>query len=248
VVISARIDANPRSPGADDNATGVAAALVLAHRFAGQRALRTIRFAFLSSAGPRDTAEAQGAFHYAHALEQEIEKSKTQGEAEEVAETETAGPVEVVAVLDLYGLGVFAETPGTQRHPDSVISSNDSGDFIALVSQPEATELAEVVGGSFADHSSLPLSHWVLLRDDAWLAGSAAPAFIERGFPTLQLTDTREFRFAEFGASGDRADVIDTNRMARAVWAIEQAIAKLAGPRGEAPTPTSEGLTPASNP
>lgn len=261
VIVSARIDANPGSPGADDNASGVAAALVLAQRFAGQRALRTVRFVFLSSAGPRSTTEAQGAFHYANALEQEVKASEQAArEAEEQAELEaaagmpaatepapeTAGPVEILAVIDLYGLGVFAPGPGSQRYPESIISSSDSGDFVALVSQPEATELAEIVGNSFRDASSLPWSHWVLLREEAWLASSPARAFADRGFPTLQLTDTRELRFEQFGGREDLATALDTSRMARAVAALEQAIEKLAGPRGKAPAPTPEGLTPST--
>jgi hypothetical protein len=250
VVVSARIDANPGSPGADDNASGVAAALVLARHFLGQRALRTVRFVFLSSAGPRSEAQAQGAFHYAQALEQEVQASQSSADeaSEDESAVETAGPREILAVVDLDGIGVFADTPGSQRYPAAVISSNDRGDFIALVSQPETTQLAAVVGDSFQANSSLPYTHWVLLPEDAWLAGTAARAFLDRGFPTLQLTDTRELRFNEFGGDEDQATALDSARMARVVTALDKALQRLAGPRGQAPEPNPEGLTPTAAP
>jgi hypothetical protein len=250
VIVSARMEANPASPGADDNASGVAALLVLARHFHGQRALRSVRFVFLSSAGPRSEAEAQGAFHYAKALKQEVEATPAPEAEDAVPEPlQTAGPKEILAVLDLDGLGVFTDAAGSQHYPEAIISSGDQGNFIALVSQPQNTDLARSVGDSFEASASLPYAHWVLLPDDAWLAGTAARAFLGQGFPTLQLTDTRGLRDARFGGPEDQLDRLDSARMARVVAALDQALQGLLGPRGETPTPSSEGLTPgAPNP
>lgn len=221
VIVAARLDANPTSPGADDNATGVAALLTLARHFQGKHSLRTLRFVCLSSAGPRTERTAQGAAHYATTLE--------------------ADGTEVVAVLELNGLGYFTNEPGSQRYP-GVIPSHDFGEFIALVSQPEAANLADTMSDAFARRTSIPFVHWRLVRDDTFLEYTAAREFIERGFPTLLLTDTGTLRNSEFGTANDEISRLDTDRMARVVVALQDGISALVGPQGERPEPTSEGL------
>lgn len=247
VVLSAKLDANPGSPGADDNASGVAALLVLARRFHGQRALRSVRFVFLSSAGPRSTPEAQGSVHYARALKQELDESAP---AEEPTSAEAAvtvaGPREVLVTLDLDGLGVFVDEPGSQRHPEAIIASHDRADFIALVSRPQDTEIAARIGDRFQESASLPSMHWVILPDDPWLADSVLRAFGDQGFPALQLTDTREFRFDQHGKEGDELARLDRSRLARVVFALESTVQTLLGPRGEVPVPNPEGFGPSA--
>ncbi|MHC4624079.1 MAG: M28 family peptidase, partial [Planctomycetota bacterium] len=48
IIIGAHYDTVPESPGANDNASGVAAALALARRFANQTPARTLRFVFFA--------------------------------------------------------------------------------------------------------------------------------------------------------------------------------------------------------
>jgi hypothetical protein len=221
VIVGARLDANAASPGADDNATGVAALLTLAKHFADRHSLRTLRFVCLSSAGQRTERAAQGAAHYARALE--------------------ADGTEVVAVLELHGLGYFTVERGSQRYP-GVVPSHDFGEFIALVSQPEAANLADAMSDAFAQRSSVPFVHWRLMRDDSFLEHTAAREFVDRGFPTLILTDTGSLRNPEFGTPNDALSRLDTDRMARVVVALEDGISALVGPEGELPQPNSEGL------
>jgi hypothetical protein len=225
VVVSARLDSDPGSPGADE-ASAVAALLVLAERFHEQRALRSVRFAFLSSAGPREQREAQGAFHYTRALLDDQKKEQA-----------------VVAAVELGGLGRYDDTPGSQRYPETVIGHGTAGNFVALVSLPEGTELAQASGSHFEAVSSLPFSHWVLPRSDVLFGGSAALEFADGGFQALLYTDTRRWRSEDLGSPGDVASRLDRDRLARVVAALEPAIVALSGPRGEAAEPDPEGLT-----
>jgi hypothetical protein len=186
-----------------------------------------VRFAFLSSAGPREPREASGSFHYAQHLE-------TNAEAQ----------VEVVAAIELRGLGVFRDAPGSQRFPEAIPAKDDRANFIAMVSQPESAVVAEVARGGFERHSSIPLAHWVLLRDDEFLENSASLDFIEGSFPTLLITDTQALRFGEFGKPGDVGGELDRERMARVIAALEPMLIALSGPRGDEPAPSLDGLTP----
>jgi acetylornithine deacetylase/succinyl-diaminopimelate desuccinylase-like protein len=66
IVVGAHYDTVPGSPGANDNATGVAAVLALARRFAGRPRPRTIRFvAFVNEEPPWFQTEAMGSVVYA---------------------------------------------------------------------------------------------------------------------------------------------------------------------------------------
>jgi hypothetical protein len=66
LVIGAHYDSVDTSPGANDNATGVAATLVLARRFAEQKPKKTIRFvAFVNEEPPYFQTEVMGILVYA---------------------------------------------------------------------------------------------------------------------------------------------------------------------------------------
>jgi hypothetical protein len=253
VIVSARLDSVKGSMGADDNATGVAALLVLARRFRDQRALRTMRFVFFSSAGPRDEREAQGAYHYAQALRKEEETPSASAEeaSAPAGETESNEPqytTEVVATVELRGLGIFDTRPGSQRYPETTISSDDTANFLALVSISKSGELAAASGAGFESTASVPLEHWVLLPDDAFFVGSPAFEFLDKGFPTLVYTDTQTFRSDKLGTNEDDEAHLDRSRMVRAVAALEPALMALSGPRGDVPEPNPEGLTPPGAP
>ena len=66
VVIGAHYDTVPGSPGADDNASGVAALLAMARRFAPEKPARTVRFvAFTNEEPPHFATEQMGSWIYA---------------------------------------------------------------------------------------------------------------------------------------------------------------------------------------
>jgi acetylornithine deacetylase/succinyl-diaminopimelate desuccinylase-like protein len=66
VVVGAHYDSVSGSPGADDNASGVAATLALARSLAGQKPARTLRFvAFVNEEPPFFYTENQGSLVYA---------------------------------------------------------------------------------------------------------------------------------------------------------------------------------------
>lgn len=227
VIVGARIDTNPGSPGADDNASGVASALVLAKQFASRRALRSLRFVFYSSAGPRAQREAQGAYHYVEQVEQDGR--------------------EVVAVIELQGLGRYSVAPGSQRYPDGVPAKTPFGEFITLVTQPEATHVADVASDAFNGAASLPVERWLLLQDDPFLQGTCALEFVEKGFPTLLVTDTQAWRSSDVGTGADVGEHLDVQRMARVVAALEPAVQALTGPEGQLPAASSDGLLPSAS-
>jgi acetylornithine deacetylase/succinyl-diaminopimelate desuccinylase-like protein len=66
VIVGAHYDSVPGSPGADDNASGVAVMLALARRFAGTRPTRTLRFVgFANEEPPYFWSDDMGSVVYA---------------------------------------------------------------------------------------------------------------------------------------------------------------------------------------
>ncbi len=100
LVVGAHYDSVTGSPGANDNATGVAAVLELARLLAdlNGRSGRRIRLVlFVNEEPPYFRTEAMGSLQYARALAARKER--------------------VVAMYSLETLGFYSSEPGSQRYP-----------------------------------------------------------------------------------------------------------------------------------
>jgi len=92
VIVGAHYDSAPDSPGADDNASGVAAMLALARYFAPAKPLRTLRFVgFANEEPPYFWTEEMGSLVYA-------KRSRERGE-------------HILAMLSLESVGVYFGRP-----------------------------------------------------------------------------------------------------------------------------------------
>ena len=125
IVIGAHYDAELNTPGADDNASGVAAMLELARRFAGAPMDRTVRWVgFTNEESSNSHGGVMGSFAYARAARNRNES--------------------VVAMMSLEMLGYYDDAPGSQRYPfDRSMAAQlgmdlpDTGDFIGVVGRFE---------------------------------------------------------------------------------------------------------------
>ena len=209
--------AEPYTPGADDNAAGVAVLLELASRFdARQRSAprlpRSLRFvAFANEEEPYFQRSGMGSLVYAT-------QCKQKGEA-------------VHAMLSLEMLGYYDDRPGSQIYPrgmDKLLSLPDAGDYLAFVSNLGSRGLVFEAVDAFRRGSPLPVE------------GLAAPfmpqfgwsdnwAFWQEGFTAAMVTDTAMQRNPNYHASTDVWDTLDYRRMAMAVPGLVEVIAQLAG-------------------
>lgn len=208
VVVGAHYDTHSGCPGADDNASGVAAVLALARRLSKHRPSRTLRFVFfVNEEQPYFQTEQMGSLVYAKRL---------------VAEGAT-----IAAMLSIESIGYFSDEPGSQRYPEPLKGKYPSvGDFIAVVANERSRPLLEqvmvpmkrasipVVGDSMPEE--LPgvgwSDHWSFWRVDA---------------PALMITDTAPYRYPHYHRASDTADRLDFERMARTVAALEQVVQHL---------------------
>jgi hypothetical protein len=141
IVIGAHYDAFQGTPGADDNASGVAGVLEIARRIKaaapGGRA-RTIRFVlFCNEEPPNFWTPDMGSWVYAKACREKNEN--------------------IVAMLSLECLGYYDTSPGSQHYPFPLnLAYPSAGDFIGFVGHYRYRDLNRRVIKSFRDSTAFP--------------------------------------------------------------------------------------------
>jgi len=212
VLVGAHYDTVDGSPGADDNASGVAALLELARALADSRPARSLRLlAFVNREPPHYATDAMGSLVHARAC-------RARGE-------------QVVAMLSLDCLGFYSQEPGSQELPEVVASLYpDVGNYLAVVGNLSSSALVKQVLASFRAHATLPSE------------GSAAPgglpgvgwsdhwAFWELDYPAVVVTDTGPFRNPDYHGFADTSSRLDVPSFTRAVDGLEAVLRELLAP------------------
>lgn len=210
LIVGAHYDSVEGSPGADDNASGVAVLLELARRFRSTATERTVRFvAFTNEEPPFFMSAEQGSRVYARAV-------RSRGE-------------DVRLMISLEMLGCYDTAPGSQRYPPLLKHFYPpQGDFIAFVSNLRSRAALERFTQAFRAASDFPSECASL---PFWLPGVAWSdhfSFWMVGYPALMVTDTAFYRYAHYHTRDDTPEKLDYGRMARVTDGLYGAIRKLA--------------------
>lgn len=210
IVIGAHYDSVQGSPGANDNASGVAAMLALARVFSKAAPARTLRFvAFTNEEPPLFQTAYMGSLVYA-------KRSREHGE-------------QIRLMLSLETIGYYSDEPGSQQllFPLNLIYPS-TGNFIAFVSNMENGFLVRQLVESFRRQAQFPSEGgalWGLIPGVGW---SDHWAFWEEGFPAVMVTDTAPFRYPAYHANTDKPELVQYERMARVVSGLQSVIAEMA--------------------
>lgn len=220
IVVGAHYDSVEGSPGANDNATGVAAMLALARRFAGQKPERTLRFAaFVNEEPPYFQSETMGSVVYARACRKQN--------------------LNIVAVVALETMGYYSDKPKSQQYPPLLsLVYPSTGDFIGFVSDLPSRPLLDEFTTSFRRHAQFPSEKGALPTGIPGVGWSDQWSFWQEGYRGLMVTDTAPFRYPYYHDAQDTPDKIDYDRLARVVDGVAGAVGDLARippPSREAP-------------
>jgi Zn-dependent M28 family amino/carboxypeptidase len=211
VVIGAHYDSHKNSPGANDNASAIAALLHLGRAFAGSKPARTIRLvAFTNEESPFTRTRQMGSRVYAN-------QCRMQGE-------------NVVAMLGLEMLGCHLPAKGAQWLSLGGYFLPRHGDFLAIVgnraSRPLLDRVAQVLG---ADPElrifpvTLPTHFPGARSSDHW-------SFWMEGFQAVMATDTGPLRYRHYHRRSDTPDKVNFAWLAQTAVALERVIRALANP------------------
>lgn len=209
VVIGGHYDSVIDTPGADDNASGVAGLLELARAFAGHPHERTLRFvAFTNEEPPYFWTENMGSLRYARMVR---ERKDT-----------------VVAMLSLETLGYYSDAPGSQKYPPILGWFYPSvGNFVGFVGNVGSRALVHEAVSSFRSHAPFPSAGAAAPHQIPGIGWSDQWSFWKVGYPGVMVTATAPYRDPNYHQSTDTPDKLDYDRLARVVNGLESVITDL---------------------
>lgn len=210
VVIGAHYDTVTGTPGADDNASGVAALLELARLTAEKPPGRTVRFAaFCLEEPPVFMTSHMGSYIYAKSLKEE--------------------GADVYGMISLEMLGYYCDAKGCQYYPFPLFKwfYPDRGDFIAFVGNISSASFTKKVKAAFKAASSLPVESLSAVSIIPGVNFSDHLNFWKFGYPAFMITDTAFYRNPNYHAPGDTPDTLDYERMAEFVRGLYNALGEL---------------------
>lgn len=210
VLVGAHYDTVRGSPGADDNASGVAGLLELGRRLSACRCSRTIRLvAFVNEEWPFFYGEKMGSAVYARAARQRNE--------------------DIRSMFSLEMLGCYRDEPRSQRYPPFIGRGRPSrGDFIAFVANLRSRPLLDRALAAFKASTDFPAEGTAIF---GWLPGvswSDHLSFWRVGYPALMITDTAFYRYRYYHSFQDTPEKLDFVRMAAVVEGLAGMLIRLA--------------------
>jgi Zn-dependent M28 family amino/carboxypeptidase len=208
IVVGAHYDTVPGSPGADDNASGVAVLLEL-KRILEEENLPIRFIAFAIEEPPYFMGPDMGSWASA-------KRSRERGD-------------EVRAMFSLEMLGYYRDEPGSQRYPFPLgLFYPDRGNFIAFVGDLGARALVRRAIASFRKNAQFPSEGVAAPSFVPGVTWSDHWSFRDQGFPAIMVTDTAFFRYPHYHLSSDTPEKLDYERMARVTLGLAAMLKELA--------------------
>lgn len=211
IVIGAHYDVCEELPGADDNASGVAAALELARLV--KSAEPTLRYGvevvfYALEEPPFFSTENMGSFHHAKALHE--------------------AHIKVKGMICLEMLGYYSDQPNSQKYPAGPVAEPQSrtGNFIAVVGIPSYASLVEII----KDRVTLANIPVVPIIGPASVIGvdfSDHRNYWRFGYPAVMVTDTAFYRNPHYHQESDTIETLDFERMKKVISGIAGAVIKM---------------------
>jgi Zn-dependent M28 family amino/carboxypeptidase len=210
VIVGAHYDSAPGSPGADDNATGVAALMEIGRILRRGPGSRSVRLAaFVNEEPPFFHTDEMGSFRYARRCRDRCES--------------------VGAMFCLESLGYYSDEPGSQKYPPLFnLLYPDRGDFVGFVGNAASRSLVRDSIRVFRRTTAFPSE------------GIAAPALVtgvdfsdqwgfwEHGYRAVMITDTPIFRNPHYHQPSDTPEHVDYGRLARVVDGLARVVGQAA--------------------
>lgn len=212
ILLGAHYDTAPGgTPGANDNGSGSAAALVLAKLLAPTQRELPIRIVlFANEELPYFKGPTMGSLQHAQGC-------RARGE-------------ELRAMFSLETMGYFSDAPGSQKYPAPLARLYpDRGNFIAFVGNMGSRGLVRESIERFRRHASVPSEGGALPSVLPGVGWSDHWAFWENGYDAVMVTDTAMFRDPTYHSSSDVASNLDYERLARVVIGLQRTVEELAG-------------------
>lgn len=203
LVIGAHYDTHGNTPGADDNASGVAGLLELAEMLKDTPPQHPVTLiAYTLEEPPFFGTNEMGSAIHANSLKAEGKNIKL--------------------MISLEMIGYFSDNPNSQSYPIDLlhILYPSKGNFIGIVGRFSEQKETRHVKALMRGATTLPV---ISINAPTFVHGldfSDHRNYWQQGFPALMITDTAFFRNNNYHQLTDTADTLDYIRMAQVVQAV----------------------------
>lgn len=204
IILGAHFDSVEGSPGADDNASGVAVLLEAARILAGLR----LRSQVLFCAFNLEELNMIGSTHFAKKLR--------------------AAGAKVSAMVSLEMVGFTDSRPGGQQYPVGLRwFYPDRGDFIGVVGNWRSSLLLRQFSRSMRQVRGLAVETLTVLGNGFLVPQvrlSDHSPFWDLGYPALLVTDTAFFRNPHYHGPSDTLETLDLKFMANVCQGVVEGV------------------------
>jgi Zn-dependent M28 family amino/carboxypeptidase len=214
ILLGAHYDAAWGSPGADDNASGVAVLLETADIVSRQRPVRTVQCVAFTLEEPQLQT-----IHFLIGSENFAQEAKN-------------SKIPYQAVLILESVGYTDDGEGSQIIPLFVrIPVSRKGNFLGVIANGRSKNIMEAFHRISHEH----VPELITIPYKVPLSGRFVPetrfsdhaSFWDHGYPALMLTDTAMFRNPHYHTYHDRFETLDFHFMTNVTKAVLSFILKL---------------------
>lgn len=209
VIVGAHYDSCGMTPGADDNASGVAGVLELARMLKNCQQKYTVELVlYANEEPPHYGTEDMGSYRHVQLLKQE-------GQA-------------VKAMICLEMIGYFSDETDSQDYPlyGMGLMFPDQGNFITLAGNSNSIGLAKIL-----QHNLKPLIPTLRLNlpniPGMCMDFSDHRNFWAAGIPAVMVTDSSFFRNKNYHEEGDLPESLDYVKMEKVVQGVYRAVREM---------------------
>jgi len=200
ILVGAHYDTVENSPGADDNATAIAALLEMAAFFSKIEVSRTIRFvAFTLEEPPFFGSKQMGSRRYASAC-------RSKGEQ-----------IEFMLCLEMMGYG-------HKKHPQNfppILDKKEvpsSGDFLTVVSLPVMSKYVYLWEKIYNQVSKQKIFPMIAPASVPGIDLSDHTSFIKNNYPAVMICDTGFYRNKNYHTPSDTYDTLNFKFLAQNIY------------------------------
>ena len=205
VVVGAHLDTAQGTPGADDNASGVAALLELARNpdLGSRQALRYVIYG--NEEPPYFQTDQMGSRIHAQSVQARGER--------------------VVGAWVLESIGYYSDAPGSQKWPLMFgLFMPATANFVLLVGNPASSDLVQSGIRQFRERSTLPSVGASIPGSIEGVDWSDHAEYWRVGIPAVMVTDMPPLRNPHYHEPTDLPSVIDPARVAAVVDGMESVL------------------------
>jgi Zn-dependent M28 family amino/carboxypeptidase len=210
LLLGAHYDSVKGSPGANDNASGVAALLEISRMFRMVESALSVRFvAFVNEEPPFFMTSQQGSMVCAIA-------ARRRGE-------------DIRLMASLETIGCYSDEPGSQIYPPLFkLFYPDRGNFLGMVSDFRSSAVLRRLAAAFRAHSDFPLQTVSTFRFVPGVSWSDRHSSWRQGYHAVMITDTAPYRYPHYHAATDTPDKLAYAELTQVTGALFAAFNEIA--------------------